>query len=553
MATASHLSGARRGTLAVSTGEAIYLFGGASESVGGGCGGGPPDLRDILRYDSATNTLTLMQAKLPFALAYASGIWDGNTIYLFGGADAKGWTGTTWDTSAPGYDHGFNDGILRYDPSSDTLSTINATLPTGREFTSAVWDGRDAWIIGGATPAGPVSDIVRFDPKNPAQTQVLAALPSARADTSAVWTGTDALIFGGAGPTTDLNAIVQFNPVTLLATNETPTLPTGRTDTSATWNGTSALVFGGYDAHFLPDVVGITPSSDNVSRLNESLPTGRDCTSAAMGGSDAFVFGGFSTAQGSSNDILRIRSNGTPTPAPTSPTTNQPLPGPPLNVTIQAGPGAGDLRLAWAPPNPTASAAPTGYIVLRGLNPKSLTRVGNDAPGNQSFQDTGLANGVTYYYAVVASGTGGIGSPSTTVSARTFALPSPPLNLRIASQNGTQVKIAWDAPLSNGGTPITTYTVYRRTGTTSPYSFFSNSTQLSLLVSGPKPGEAYDFQVRARNAVGDSNSSNDVRLQTRAPPSGSAVPGVSALLTAGVLVSVAILGRRRGRRRARQE
>lgn len=41
---------------------------------------------------------------------------------------------------------------------------MNATFPTGRDGTSAVWDGSNAYVFGGSNTDGNLNQIVRYTP-----------------------------------------------------------------------------------------------------------------------------------------------------------------------------------------------------------------------------------------------------------------------------------------------------------------------------------------------------------------------------------------------------
>jgi hypothetical protein len=88
---------------------------------------------------------------------------------------------------------------------------MTATLPPGRFHTSAVWDGTNAYVFGGcAAGACPSNLIVRYNPSTNTVTTMSATLPTGRGDTSAVWDGTNAYVFGGHDGS-GLNQIVRYS------------------------------------------------------------------------------------------------------------------------------------------------------------------------------------------------------------------------------------------------------------------------------------------------------------------------------------------------------
>ena len=96
----------------------------------------------------------------------------------------------------------------------------------------------------------------------------------------------------------------------------------------------------------------------------------------------------------------------------------------------------------------------------------------NTTAGNAAV--TGLTNGTTYYFRVVAHNAVGNSPSSNIVSAvpRTTA-PSAPRRLTATSGN-RQVRLAWTSPAANGGAAIDRYIVQRSTTSTGPWTTVSN-------------------------------------------------------------------------------
>src|SRR4051812_45608899 len=128
--------------------------------------------------------------------------------------------------------------------------------------------------------------------------------------------------------------------------------------------------------------------------------------------------------------------------------------------------GNGSVALSWSAPTSDGGSPVTGYKVYRSTSSGSealLTTLGNQT----SLTDTGLANGTTYYYKVSAVNGVGEGAQSSERSAAPAApatAPSAPV-LNSAVAGNASVTLAWIAPASDGGSPVTSYTIYR--GTTS--------------------------------------------------------------------------------------
>ena len=77
-----------------------------------------------------------------------------------------------------------------------------------------------------------------------------------------------------------------------------------------------------------------------------------------------------------------------------------------------------------------------------------------------SYTDTGLTNGTIYWYQVSAVNEAGEGARSNEVSGTPATVPGAPL-LALASPGTDSVFLAWGAPSSIGGAPITAYRIYR--------------------------------------------------------------------------------------------
>jgi outer membrane protein OmpA-like peptidoglycan-associated protein len=78
-------------------------------------------------------------------------------------------------------------------------------------------------------------------------------------------------------------------------------------------------------------------------------------------------------------------------------------------------------------------------------------------------------------------------------------IPSLPLNVQIAEYK-TTAKVMWSLPLSDGGFPITSYTVATNIGGFS----CSTTTELECIIKNLEPTVTYVFMVLANNQLGQS-------------------------------------------------
>ncbi|MDQ1634565.1 MAG: large repetitive protein, partial [Frankiaceae bacterium] len=136
----------------------------------------------------------------------------------------------------------------------------------------------------------------------------------------------------------------------------------------------------------------------------------------------------------------------------------------------------------------------------------------------------GLKNGQSYAFSVQASNANGAG-PSATSALVTPAVPltppGPPAAV-VAHAASASATVTWLPPASNGGSPITGYTV-----TSSPdgRSTTVGGSAVSAQLTGLTNGTSYTFTVRATNAKGSSAASTpSVAVIPRAPTTVPAAP-----------------------------
>ena len=192
-------------------------------------------------------------------------------------------------------------------------------------------------------------------------------------------------------------------------------------------------------------------------------------------------------------------------------------PAPPDNVAAIASPN--QATVSWAAPDNGGSPL-TGYTVTTSPADVPPTTVG----ANQtSTTINGLTNCTSYTFTVTESNGLGAGHPSVPSTPVTpLDVPGKPTG--VTAQPGTQTAtVSWSAPGSDGGAPITSYTV-----TSSPEgktTTTADGTTLSATVIGLSGGKNYSFTVMATNAVGNSAESDaSAAVFVPGPPS-TPLPG----------------------------
>jgi len=213
-----------------------------------------------------------------------------------------------------------------------------------------------------------------------------------------------------------------------------------------------------------------------------------------------------------------------------SATPNPPATAPGAPQGLGATAGDATIALAWSPPGSDGGSPITNYRIYRGNSSGGesfRTEIGNVLV----YSDTGLANGITYYYKVSAVNAVGEGAMSTEASATPTApvtAPGAPRNLQATPGDG-QVTLNWQAPSNDGGSPILLYTIYR--GNSSGGESFLITVPLVTTYTDATVtnGVPYYYQVSATNAIGEGPRSSEVSVtpatQPGAPQGLSAAPG----------------------------
>jgi hypothetical protein len=187
------------------------------------------------------------------------------------------------------------------------------------------------------------------------------------------------------------------------------------------------------------------------------------------------------------------------------------VPDAPVITTVTAGDSS--VTVSWSAPFNGGSPI-TGYLVSASPSDGSASVAGNQL----SATVQGLTNGTSYTFIVTATnvlGSGPASAPSNPVVPATR--PGAPTNV-VAVGGDARATVSWRAPASDGGAPITGYSVTSNPdGVTTQTSGSGRNTVVAPL----RNGIAYTFTVAATNRAGTTVSapSNPVT-----PSSGPAPP-----------------------------
>jgi prepilin-type N-terminal cleavage/methylation domain-containing protein len=192
---------------------------------------------------------------------------------------------------------------------------------------------------------------------------------------------------------------------------------------------------------------------------------------------------------------------------------------------LKATPGNQQITLNWDSPLDNGGSAIQYYKIYRGGTYIASTT-------NLTYTDTGLTNGTQYCYYVRAVNSVGESPQSNTACATPSSQqtpPSPPQNLK-ATPGNQQVTLTWQAPVSDGGSTLLGYKIYR--GTT----YLGATTNLTYTDSGLTNGIQYCYYVSAYNAIGDSDKAGPACATPQStgnppnPPTNlSATPGLNKI------------------------
>jgi fibronectin type 3 domain-containing protein len=201
--------------------------------------------------------------------------------------------------------------------------------------------------------------------------------------------------------------------------------------------------------------------------------------------------------------------------------------------SLSATAGNNAANLSW-------SGSSGVYDVYRnetGCN-AGFTKVRNDN-ATTSYADAAVANGLTYFYQVVAHVSGNeaaSSAPSSCVSVTPVAgpctPPAAPTGLSASAVSSSQINLSWTASAG-----ATSYTVLRATTSGGPYSSVGTSASTSFSNTGLAASTTYYYVVQASNGTCASGNSAQAQATTQSGPSTVLTNGVPVTGISGALNS----------------
>ena len=185
------------------------------------------------------------------------------------------------------------------------------------------------------------------------------------------------------------------------------------------------------------------------------------------------------------------------------------------------------INLSWHAPGSTGGAAILGYRIEGSRDGGANWRIvrANTGSAGRTYSHPNLQPGTTWSYRVSAINTAGIGAASSVARATTHAVPpGAPTGLR-ATPGGfggrDRIVLAWSAPSSDGGSPITGYRVEVSTRRSGPWTIRernTGTTGTTYTDTGLAPGTTRYYRVAAINARGTGAYSGVATGATNAGP-----------------------------------
>ena len=308
---------------------------------------------------------------------------------------------------------------------------------------------------------------------------------------------------------------------TNLAGNSIESSPYGvlpSTVPGAPTNVTATLISGGVSVAFTP------PTSTGGAPINSYMVTSSPGGITATGGQGPITVRGLTNGVTYTFTVVATNAAGSsPASAPSNPVTPQAftIPSPPL--LPNATPGDQQATVSFTTPLDNGGSPITSYTVTS--NPGGISATGPASP----ITITGLTDGTSYTFTVVATNAAGNSQPSTVSNAVTpmpATIPSsPPAPVASARNQGALVSVT--PPQSNGGSPITSYTV-----TSNPGGITATGSASPITITGLTDGTSYTFTAVATNAVGTSQPSPASNAVT---PSASLAPANDNFANAQVI------------------
>jgi titin len=192
----------------------------------------------------------------------------------------------------------------------------------------------------------------------------------------------------------------------------------------------------------------------------------------------------------------------------------------PSDVTAVAGNAS--VTVSWSAPASDGGSPITSYGVVSSPDGRTARAVGSATSATVS----GLTNGTSYTFTVVATNAAGDSAPSAASNAVTPSrVPDAPTNV-VAAAGDASASVSWTAPADDGGSAIIGYNVRPHDLDTGADGALVLASTTSATITGLTNGHSYTFTVVAANGTGPSAQSEPSKPVT--PQAGSAPPDTAS-------------------------
>lgn len=227
--------------------------------------------------------------------------------------------------------------------------------------------------------------------------------------------------------------------------------------------------------------------------------------------------------------VITATANGLATPSTHTLTwgPSDSAPGAPTLNTVT--PGDGEVALDVTAPDFMGHATAVGYDIEFRSAGSSTWSAASIAAGDPLVVP-GLVNGTEYEFRVLAVNAKGSSAPSGSLTATPRTVPGAPTLTALVEGPG-KVTVAWDAPVVDGGAPISGYRLDISTDggvTWTTRVADTASTETTATLDGLTNGREVHVRVSALNAAGAGNESNVLAATPKTVPAALDITSVAS-------------------------